>query len=130
SCFIIWVGTSLIQTGLLWWHDFPLDQAINDSLVSSTVLTISCFIISNALNYYLPSQRHYFYVVIWALVLAAAGISLSRWILQYVIPDAGHRDAIDHSLPLRFFFQFMIIAWMATINILWNIQQDYKENEQ
>lgn len=130
SCFIIWVGTSLIQTGLLWWHEFPLDQAINDSLVSSTVLTISCFIISNALNYYLPSRRHYFYVMIWALVLAAASTSLSRWILQYVIPEVAHRDAIDHSLPLRFFFQFMIIAWMATINILWNIQQDYKENEQ
>lgn len=130
SCFIIWVGSSLIQTALLWWHAYPLDQAINDSLVSSTFLTISCFIISNALNYYLPSQRHYFYVVIWALVLAGAGISLSRWILQYVITDPTHLNNIDHSIPLRFFFHFMIIAWMATINILWNIQQDYKENEQ
>ncbi len=130
SCFIIWVGSSLIQTGLLWWHDYSLDLAINDSLVTSTILTISCFIISNALNYYLPSQRHYFYVVIWALVLAGAGVSLSRWILQYVIPDQAHLDTIDHSLPLRFFFHSMIIAWMATINILWNIQQDYKENEQ
>jgi len=130
SSFIIWVDAVLIQTGLLWWHNFPLDQALNDSLVSATVLTIACFIISNALNYYLPSRRHYGYVVIWALVLAGASTSLSRWILQYVIQDSGLLDAIDHSIPLRFFFQFMVIAWMATINIIWNIQQDYNENEQ
>lgn len=130
SCFFIWVGSSLIQTGILIWNDFSRDMAINDSLISSTILTIACFIISNALNFYLPSQRHYFYVVIWALVLAGADISLSRWIQQYVITDAEHLQSIDHSLPIRFFFHFMLIGWMATVNILWNIQQDYKENEQ
>ncbi len=129
SCFVIWVGSSLIQTGILMWHNFSRDMAINDSLVSSTILTIACFIISSALNFYLPSQRHYIYVVIWGLVLAGIDLSLSRLILQYVITDPIHLQSIDNTLPIRFFFHFMIISWMATINIVWNIQQDYKENE-
>ena len=98
--------------------------------MSATVITLCCYVIANALNHYLPRKEKYFYIVIWGLVLAAISISLSRWILQYVITDKAYLDHIDTSLPLRFFINTLLIAWMAMINILWNIQQEYKENEQ
>lgn len=130
SCFVIWTGYGLIQTTLIWWHKFNLDIAINDSLISATVLTLSCFIIGNALNYYLPSRKKYFQIVIWALVMSLASLFLTRSVIRYFIDDPAYLEMVDQSMPLRFVFFGMVIAWMATINILWNIQQDYTENEQ
>lgn len=130
SCFIVWCGYAFIQTSLVWWQNFDREIAVNDALVSSTVLTISCFVISNALNYYLPSKRHYFYIAIWAMALAALGVAISRWINNLLITDPTYLAMIDQSLPLRFVFSMLLIAWIATINILWNIQQDYQENEE
>lgn len=130
SCFIIWVAYALIQTGLLWWFDAELEFALHDSLISATWITLCCYIIANALNYYLPRKEKFGYIVVWGLVLAAISISATRWTLLYTIPDHAYLDKIDASLPLRFFINSMLIAWMAIINILWNIQQEYKENEQ
>lgn len=130
SCFIVWCGYAFIQTALIWWQNFDRDIAINDGLISSTILTLSCFIVSNALNYYLPSKRHYFFIAIWAMVLAALGVTLSRWVNNLFITDPTYLSMIDRSLPLRFVFSLLIIAWIATINILWNIQQDHQENEE
>lgn len=130
SSFIIWCAYAFVQTAILWWYDYDREISLNDSLISATVLAVACFIISNALNYYLPSRKHYFYVAIWALVLAAATLSLSRWILNLIISDQAYLNMVDQSLPLRYLFHTLTIAWMATINIVWNIQQDYKETEQ
>jgi Putative regulator of cell autolysis len=130
SCFIIWIAYALIQTALLWWFDVDFPLAVNDGLISATIITLCCYVIANALNHYLPRKEKYLYVVVWGLVLAAISISASRWLLQYVIADKGYLDRVDLSLPLRFFINALLIAWIAIINILWNIQQEYKENEQ
>lgn len=130
SCFIIWIIYAFIQTALLWWFEVDFNLALNDSLVSATLTSLCCYVIANALNHYLPRQKGYFYIVIWGLVLAAISVSLDRWILQYVIYDKSYLNQIDLSLPLRFFINVLLIAWIAMINILWNIQQEHKENEQ
>lgn len=130
SYFLIWFVYSSVQTALLWHQEFDLDLALQDSLISATFLAISCFVITNALRYYLPSRRHYSYIVIWALVLAASSFSLSRWVLHYLITDPAYLDGVDQSMPLRICFYVLMIAWVATISILWNIQQDHRENQQ
>ncbi len=130
SCFVIWTGFGVIQTTLIWWHAYNFELAINDSLISATVLTVTCFIIGNALNYYLPSRRKYFQIAIWAVVMSIASLFLTRSLLFYFISDAAYLKMVDQSLPLRFIFFGLVIAWMATIHILWNIQQEYTENEQ
>lgn len=130
SCFITWIAYALIQTGLLWWFDAELETALHDSLISATWITLCCYIIANALSYYLPRKEKFGYIVVWGLVLAAISISAARWTLLYTLPDPVYIDRVDASLPLRFFINSMLIAWMAMINILWNIQQEYKENEQ
>ena len=130
SSFIIWCIYAFVQTAILWWYGHDRELSLNDSLISATALTLACFIISNALNYYLPSRRHYFYIAVWALVLAAGTLSISRWILNLVLSDQVYLNMVDQSLPLRYLFHTLTIAWIATINIVWNIQQDYKETEQ
>lgn len=129
SCFIICVGYAVVQTVLLWWFGLNFEPALHDSLISAAAITLACYIISNALNYYLPRKEHYIYIVIWGLVLAAISLSLSRWIMQYIIPDTAYLNFADQSLPLRYCINSLLIACVAIINILWNIQQDHKENE-
>src|SRR5690606_8844689 len=119
-----------VQTALLWWFDIDFNLALNDSLTSATSTALCCYVIANALNHYLPRRKGYFYIIVWGLVLAAISVSLDRWILQFIIHDKSYLNHIDLSLPLRFFVNALLIAWMAMINILWNIQQEYKENEQ
>ena len=121
---------ALVQTALLWWFDVDVSLALNDSLVSATITTLCCYVIAGALAHYLPQRKGYFYIVVWGLVLAAISVSLGRWILQYVIDDPSYLDRIDVSLPVRFFFNALLIAWIAIIHILWNIQEEYEENEQ
>lgn len=130
SCFIIWIVYAFVQIGLLWWFDVDLSLALNDGLVSATTTTLCCYVIANALNHYLPRRKGYFYIVIWGLALAAISVSLDRWILQYVVYDKNYLNHVNLSLPLRFFINALLIAWIAMINILWNIQQEHKENEQ
>jgi len=120
----------LIQTGLLWWFDAKFESALHDSVISATSITLCCCIIANALNYYLPRKEKFGYVAVWGLVLAAVSIASTRWALYYIIADHGYLEQLDTSLPLRFFVNSLLIAFVAIINILWNIQQEYKENEQ
>src|SRR5690606_26127328 len=105
-----------VQTGLLWWFDVDFNLALNDGLVSATTTSVCCYVIANALTHYLPRRRGYFYIVIWGLALAAISVSLNRWILTYVIFDENYLHHIDRSLPLRFFINTLLIAWIAMIN--------------
>lgn len=129
SSFIIWVGYVVLQTSLLWWFDFDFQTSLHDSLVSATFITLGCFVIASALNYYLPRRERYFYIVIWGIVMAAICISMVRWVLNYLVADQIYLDFFDRSIPLRYCINALLIAWVAMINILWNIQQDHKENE-
>lgn len=130
SCFVIFMGYSIIQTALLWWFGIGFDLALNDSLISAGSITAGCFAIASALNYYLPRKERYIYIVIWGLALAAICTSITRWSILYLIADNTYIDTVDRSLPLRFCVYALLIAWIAIINILWNTQHEYKENEE
>src|SRR5690606_12061884 len=129
SCFIIWITYALIQTGLLWWFDAKFESALHDSVISATSITLCCCIIANALNYYLPRKEKFGYVAVWGLVLAAVSIASTRWALYYIIADHGYLEQLDTSLPLRFFVNSLLIAFVAIINILWNIQQKTRKKK-
>ena len=131
ACFIVWTAYAAVATSLLWWFGTAFDTALHDSLISATWITLCCYIIANALNYYLPRKEKLGYIIVWGLVLAAVSVLATRWTLHYTgEPDELYQDGINDTLPLRFTINFMLIGWMATVHILWNIQQEYKENEQ
>lgn len=127
--FIIWFVYNLVQTSLIWWAGFSLEIAINDGILSATVLALSCLIISNALNYYIPSKRRYSYIVIWTLVLSTLAMIVIWYSLRYILTDVEYLTMIKKSFPIRFLFFTLLIGWVATINILYNIQLDFQENE-
>lgn len=129
SCFVIFLGYSILQTALLWWFGIDFQIALHDSLISAASITVGCFAIASALLYYLPRKERYIYIAIWGLVLAAICTSITRWSIFYLVGDDTYITSVDRSLPLRFCVYALLIAWVAIINILWNIQSEYKENE-
>lgn len=129
SCFVIFLGYAILQTALLWWFGISFQVALHDSLISAASITVGCFAIASALQYYLPRKERYIYIVVWGLVLAACCTSITRWSILYLLGDNDYISSVDRSLPLRFCVYALLIAWVAIINILWNIQSEYKENE-
>ncbi|MFC6102586.1 sensor histidine kinase [Olivibacter domesticus] len=130
SCVAVWVGSLIIQTGLLLWFDFNFGPAIVDSLISSTTIAAACYIIGNNLNYYQPRKERYFYIIIWGLCLAAISLTINRYALQYTISDKAYLVFLDLSLPIRYCTNSLLIAWVAIMHVLWNTLHDQKENEQ
>ncbi|WP_134090805.1 sensor histidine kinase [Olivibacter sp. XZL3] len=130
SCVSVWVGTLIIQTGLLLWFDFIFELALLDSLVSATTISAACYIIANNLNYYQPRKERYFYIIIWGLSLAAISLTINRYIIQYIIKDKSYLAFLDLSLPIRYCTNGLVIAWVAMMQVLWNTLHDQKENEQ
>jgi len=130
SCVAVWVGTLIIQTGLLLWFNFNLQLAVTDALISATTIALACYIIANNLNYYQPRKERYFYIIIWGLCLAIITLAINRYAMQYLISDKSYLAFLDLSIPIRYCANSLIIAWVAIIQVLWNTLHDQKENEQ
>lgn len=129
SCSIIFVAWSIIQCGLLFWYGTTLYAAIIDSLISAAVITIACYVISSVLYYYQPQKEKTTYILVWVISLTIIVLAVVRYAIGWVIASDEYQEFLDYSLPLRFLAAGLLIGCMAVINVLWNIQQNNRENE-
>ncbi len=130
SCLVILCSWIILHTILLWWFDADISYALNDSVISACCVTLSCYIMANGLQYYLPQKARYLYITMWGLCLTVISLTITRYLLQYLVDDKEYMKLYDYTIPLRFCLSALIIAWMATMTILWSLQQNHKENEQ
>lgn len=129
SCSIIFVGWSIIQGGLLFWYGTTIYTAIVDSLISAAIITIACYVIASVLYYYQPQKEKTTYILVWVICLTTIGLAVIRYAIGWIIASEEYQDFIDYSLPLRFLAAGLLIGCIAIINVLWNIQQNNRENE-
>lgn len=129
SCSIIFVGWSIIQSGLLFWYGTTLYTAIKDSLISAATITVACYVIASVLFYYQPQKEKTTYILAWVISLTVISLAVIRYAIGWVIASEEYQNLIDHSLPLRFLAAGLLIGCMAIINVLWNIQQNNREYE-
>lgn len=129
SCSVIFVGWSLTQGGLLYWYGTTIYAAIVDSLISALIITLACYVVASVLYYYQPQKEKATYILVWVLSLAVISLAVIRFAIGWVIASDAYQDFIDYSLPLRFLAAGLLIGCMAIINVLWNIQQNNRENE-
>lgn len=128
--FIIWFVYSVVQLTLLYLGGFDFNTSLHDALITASMLALACIIISNALNYYLPSQNKYIYIVIWTLVLAAMVVFSSQYIINLLLDDIAHAAMLKVTTSIRYIVIVLLIGWVATLNILYNIQIDIQETEE
>ncbi|MDP1725677.1 MAG: histidine kinase [Bacteroidota bacterium] len=113
---LVWIA---MQTYIL--VDFGIDFkiAFSDSLLSNLLLGITSFIIFITLKYYQPSKDNFFYLRIWALLLAVANTAILSWGLGYLFSyDTKYADLLTRSVPLRFCFQILMITTITLLNWL------------
>lgn len=129
SCSIIFVGWSIIQGGLLFWYGTTMYTAIVDSLVSAAIITLACYVVASVLFYYQPQKEKTTYILAWVICLTVISLAVIRYAIGWIVASEEYQDLIDYSLPLRFLAAGLLIGCMAIINVLWNIQQNNRENE-
>src|SRR5690606_18884109 len=129
TCTIIFFAWAIIQTSILYWYGISLKEAIIDSLISASTITLACYVVANALHYYQPGKEKIIYILVWVISLSAFSLALTRYGVKWIIPDQNYGLLLNYSLPLRFVAASLLIGWMALMNVLWNIQQNNTEYE-
>lgn len=121
----------LFQAAILLWFGFNYETSLIDSGTSTGMLIIACLVIINNFKYFRPEKNRYWYLGVWGIILAAAWLLASQWVLDLILgSNAQYGRFLYQSLPVRFFIGVLIIGLMALISLLWYTQQDQKETEQ
>ena len=101
-----------------------------DSVISNILLMGACVLVSNVLNYYLPTKERYIYILVLCAVLSVIWFFLSRTLIILLTNNAAdYEHFFSQSVPVRFSIGFLIIGCMALVSVLWYTLQDQQQNE-
>lgn len=104
--------------------------AAADSLVTNTLLAALCWFVANTLQYYLPKQERYWYILFLSLGLSSLLLLISRWILPPLIGDRqGYSLFFSRSWPVRFDLVFLQIGCMSILSVLWYSAGEEQDNQ-
>jgi len=106
---------------------FSWPMALVDSSVSNVLLAAACVLVSNSLQYYLPQQERYWYILVLSLVLSGCWLLGIKYLLPLLIADNGDYYAfLSRSWYVRFGIGFLLIGCMAMISVLWYTFEEQK----
>ena len=108
--------------------------AIADSLVSNTLLALSCGFISNNLQYYLPKKERYWYILLVSLGLSGLILLSCKGILVPLFSektgDNSYAQFFSRSWPVRFDIIFLQVGCMTILSVLWYSSEEEQQNLQ
>lgn len=126
-CCGIFLGYLCVQ-GLLFYWKIPLtNEALIDIGVSALCATLSCFVISNTLNFYLPKANNLWKVLGFSVILSFISLLILRLLVRGYATEA-YMEFFDDGIPYRLLINFILLTWMAVIIIIWNVQEEAQEN--
>lgn len=108
--------------------NFNWFASVGDSLITNTLLILSCLVVGTILRFYQPKQEIVLFVLILAIALSLATAFLSQFLLSNIF--ASYRSYLDFltiSLPFRLIVLFVFIAWCAFANVLWYQLEEQSE---
>jgi two-component system LytT family sensor kinase len=120
-----------MQVALLCWLGFSWHIAIEDSAISNFCIAAVCLLVIHVLQFYLPQQERYWYLLIIGVFLSLMALFISKWLLASI--NASDREYIGiliKSLPIRFGINFLLIVCISMISISWYSFQERKENDE
>lgn len=118
-----------LHAGVMFRLEFPLNQALIDSIVSNILISCGCLAISNNFRYYLPQKSSYQYLVALSLTITVICVALQRWLLPTFIGDLEYKEYLLKSLPIRFAEALLLVVTMGMISIVWYILEEQKDQE-
>lgn len=107
-----------------------MTEALVDSITTNALLAGMGVLISHNLRYYRPGKDRYLYVFLWSLGISLLWTAAVSWLLGiFLTGSADYILFLERSLPVRFFFAFLITGWMAMMSWMWYSVEEHKENE-
>jgi two-component system, LytTR family, sensor kinase len=124
-----WLIWLLLQAIMIYWLGFPILTAFLDSVVSNTLLTGCCLLVTINLKYYQPKFQRYWFIIVLSIVLSGLWLLLSRWLLMLLFTDTAYQQFLSKTIPVRFGIGFLLTGCMAMISLVWYSLQEQKEIE-
>jgi two-component system LytT family sensor kinase len=133
--FISWWGIwGFLQTDLLIGFGLRAMTAFSDSLVSNTLVALSCGFLSNNMQYYLPKKERYWYILLISLALSGIILLACKAILVPLLgglsDGAAYTQFFNRSWPVRFDIVFLQVGCMSILSVLWYSTEEEQENRQ
>ncbi|MBC7861765.1 MAG: histidine kinase [Bacteroidia bacterium] len=123
-----WTFLAVVHSAVLVWLGFSYRISFIDSIVSATLIVLCGHVTSNFYRFYQPGKTNRFYRLLWGLALTVACVAAQRYTLLYLMKyEASYSTFVEQSLPVRFLFSLLIIAFMTLITWLsayWREQQE------
>ena len=127
---IWWACWTLLHFFVLYNAGFSWQIAFWDSAISNLLLGAAAILVSLTLQYYLPGQNKYSFLLCLCAVLAVIWVSISRALLLLVLREGSEYSSFfSQSLLIRGATGFLIISCTALISVLWYTLQDQTETE-
>lgn len=123
-----WLIWSVIHVWVLQEWKYTAEEAWIDSCVSNALLAAISLVIIISMHYYLPRKEQLTYFSLMCLGAAGIWITLTRFILSYIVPD-GTLNAFTQSIPVRIAIAILILGCIILINVLLYAQEEQKEQE-
>jgi len=129
-----WAIWAFLQVSLLIGFGLSAKTSLIDSLVSNTLVALSCGFLSNNMQYYLPKKERYWYILFISLSLSAIILLACKAILVPLLSDkvdgAAYSLFFNKSWPVRFDIVFLQVGCMAILSVLWYSSEEEQENRQ
>ncbi len=127
----VWlVGWTALQAWVLAKAGIPFNLALYDSSTGNILLLFVCIIVAIALQFYIPQNNKYTYILALCAVLAILWLFISKAVLLMLFyEDSEHRNFFLGSLFVRGAIGFLVISCAALMSVLWYTAQDQQETQ-
>jgi len=108
--------------------------ALADSIVSNTLVALSCGFVSNNLQYYLPKKERYWYILFLSLGLSILITIACKGILVPLLDglhgDPNYANFFSRSWAVRFDIIFLQVGCMTILSVLWYSSEEEQQQLQ
>ncbi|HEY4111731.1 sensor histidine kinase [Puia sp.] len=129
-----WAIWGFLQVSLLIGFGLPVKTALIDSILSNSLVALSCAFLSNNMQYYLPKKERYWYILFISLSLSAIILLACKAILVPLLSEkidgAAYALFYSKSWAVRFDIIFLQVGCMAILSVLWYSSEEEQENRQ
>ncbi|HKR05835.1 MAG TPA: histidine kinase [Bacteroidia bacterium] len=126
----LWICLTVIQTLVLHRLHIEWQTAFTDASISNILLALAGYIIVNTYRFYTPGAASFFYRAGYAAVLAFICLTLMKYALSKLFSENNsYLLFLDESLPLRFMFFFLMIAFMTMVSLLRYSMLEQEQNK-
>lgn len=128
---IAWLSLMTDHAVLLYQFDMVWQVAVLDSLISNSLLLLTCLLVLNTIRYYVPTVNQYVNVLVMCFVLTILWFLLSKWLLRITLDDyENYSYFLKRSLFIRASIGFLVLGIVTTTGIMWFNWQEQQKNEQ